>query len=463
MQLINIIKELQRRSRYTSIIDGLYESQKKIYNFLYNENKFICVSSPRRAGKSYTCLCLAVWKAGVTAYPGARMLFLGINRQSAIRTAYDLVVKICNKYSIQYEYNRASAIFTFTDTGSTLELGGWESVDQSTYLGAQFDLVFIDECSNCPGIFLASLINETIRPTLLDRHGKCIMVSSPKLGTDGPWYESCTIGKVGYDVVKLHTLDNLSLKHIYEAELDQLKTEHKGIDIFQIPWVRREYLGEFAIDESSKVYQLLDSSLIDMFEAATPRYVLAIDLGWSDACGFLIAATNKHERNFYVCESYKRSKMPLEDIIAKIEFYRNKYENLYMVIDCAGGGSMTLANEIATRFNLDLDALHADKTSKQHWIEIVNTTMRLGNLLIIRDTNQMLVDEIQKLPWKINKDNTREEDGKFENHLTDCLLYAFKNCYPHLNRPLRQISVEEEIRQSEEKRYKHQKRIYRSY
>jgi hypothetical protein len=92
-----------------------------------------------------------------------------------------------------------------------------------------------------------------------------------------------------------------------------------------------------------------------------------------------------------------------------------------------GGLGKAIAEELNYRFNLNLKP--AQKQHKLGYIELLNSALAAGDLLIV-DEERGLAEEWMDLPWK--DDGHTMEDPKHDNHLADARTYAWRECTSYL-------------------------------
>lgn len=167
--------------------------------------------------------------------------------------------------------------------------------DPRSLVGEGLDLAAFDEC----GLHLDQTWDESVRPTLLDRHGRALFVGVPK-GTRGLLYtahQKAVRGDEGWATFPASTFDNPFLP---APDLAQLRAEH---DAGQIPvrYYRQEYLAEFLPADGVVFEHVLECATApgrDEPEAGA-TYVFGVDWGkrnnWTAVSCFDI---NRREQAF---------------------------------------------------------------------------------------------------------------------------------------------------------------------
>lgn len=189
--------------------NDIYTYKKEWFNFIdYTPHKgqsmlhdappskrFIVACCGRRFGKSYAA---AREVEIVLTQPGKMVWVVAPSYQTSekiFRQVYEnLVIKLGYK---PLQYSQKEQILKFDWDGGISELRGKSAEHPSGLIGEGCDLVVVDEASKVPNF--KRLWEMYVRPTLSDKKGKCIMISTPDgfsyfyelylLGqTDKNWY-----------------------------------------------------------------------------------------------------------------------------------------------------------------------------------------------------------------------------------------------------------------------------------
>src|SRR4030067_1506011 len=151
---------------------NLHQSQEIVAS---DTHRFRVVNCGRRWGK--TTLAILEMVAKAVFKDDARVVYIAPTYQQARDIAWNALKKIC--IPVQINTNEARLEITIkTKNGGTsiIWLRGWESVE--TLRGQRFDFVVIDEIASMRKFCLNW--QEVIRPTLTDRKGDVLFVSTPK-------------------------------------------------------------------------------------------------------------------------------------------------------------------------------------------------------------------------------------------------------------------------------------------
>ena len=94
------------------------------------------------------------------------------------------------------------------------------------------------------------------------------------------------------------------------------------------------------------------------------------------------------------------------------------YEPTSVVCDTGGLGK-SIVEEMRARYGLPIKA--AEKKNKASYIEIMNSDLNANCVMVMQGLP--LLEEWDILQWD---DSFRKEDKRFDNHLSDAALYAYR-------------------------------------
>jgi phage terminase large subunit len=401
------------------------------------------VLTSRRSGKSWAAISILIYKC--LTNPNSECLFIGLNYKAVLKSGWKIAKRLLNKYNVNVNVNKTNLTIEF-DNGSLLYFGSCNhKEDADSFLGTAYHLVIIDEAGSFEPETLDYLIDEVIDPALAEVYGSIIMLGTPREYDGGKFYDATSkTNQSFWQTYSWKTSENIHIADAWASKIKQLVDEHPGVDIWSIPKIRREYLGQWAREESAYVYTIDSDSLIEKFIPNNPTYIMGLDIGYRDASAFVISAWNKYSNTYYIVESFKKSGMLYDDIANKIKYYRNKYKINIILVDSAGG-SKIIQESLDRYFNESTMPIQAaDKTEKHNHIEMFNTYMKLKRVKIVEKDNIELIKEMKELPLRRSKSGKLEEHPGYDNHLCDSLIYSWKYAYAYLELP-KIIPDEEEI------------------
>lgn len=429
--ILPIIAELERRAKPKFILDSLFEEQQEVSNC--NSRK-IAILCSRRSGKSHLSCALMIIKC---LKERSRCLYLGLTFASINRIAFEIILQLCEKFNIKVKPNKSLLLFEF-ENGSIIELAGAENIKADRFLGAAFDIIIIDEAASFSPEQLDYLIDSILMPTLIDRRGKIYLVGTPRRIESGRYYEVTTSCPNDWEVFKWGTDKNPYVAEQFQEEIESMKAANPNIEAE--PFFIREYLGQWCKDITDNVYKFNPNlNLISDIPEGEWRYILGVDIGWVDACAFVLTGWKRYDNKFYILKSQKKSAMLIEDIAEVIKVYIDNYQPLTIVCDTA---NRTVAEELQHRYSIPI--ISAEKTNKDDWIEVMNTEFILNRIKVVQTSNADYIEEISKLQWDYLTNGKRVEHPGHPNDCCDSGYYAFRHAYPYLERP--------EVKKTEEDR-----------
>lgn len=377
-------------------------------------------------------------------YPGANYLYLALTRQTAKVIMWDDVFKSLNRsYDLGMVPNE-SELSLRLDNGAKIWLGGADSSisELQKKLGGKLRKAHIDEA----GSFrqdVEALAIEYLEPALSDMQGQLSMSGTPT-ELNGTYFHKVTSGEIdhGWKVHTWNTFQNPHMREQWATQIARLENTYGKDLLYQLPWFRRMYLGEWVTDTDSLVYKYQHGrNSIDELPKGRYTYILGIDLGYDDATAFVLAAYNDFQKNLYFVEAFKQSGMDITAVARKIEHYQSKFDIYDMVVDNAAKQAV---EELKNRFNLPLEA--AEKHGKADYIEIMNGEFIEGKIKLVdpKGATQPLAEEYVSLIWDESKKPKRLEHPRCPNHCSDGGLYAWRKHLAYMSEPAKTEPTEQE-------------------
>lgn len=399
------------------LLDESYPEQAK---FVLDPALFVCAFTTRRAGKSSGFAYKFFRKA--QSYKGSDLMmpYIALTRDSARNIMWPVLQEISRKEGIGAEFKEST--LTCRAFGCDIKLFGADMRNFMDRLrGIKTPLATIDEVQGFRG-HVGELIDDVLTPAIGDFDDGQLCVA----GTPGPvpkgYFYDITTGKGGFSV---HTWSAFQNPYIKARRMVDLIMEKKGWS-WEHPTIRREWLGEWVADSDALVYKFDDAL---NRAAALPEgewtYVIGVDLGYDpDPTAFVVCAYSEHDHNLYVIETYKATKLIISDVVERMRYFERKYEGAITIVDAADKQAV---EEMKQRYGIGLIA--AEKHGKAGFIELMNSDMRRGLVKVV--SGEDLAEEWGNLIWDTESDK-RVEDGRYDNHLADACLYAWRYCYNYL-------------------------------
>lgn len=424
-----IVEALLQRRR---IVESCFEKQREpVLGALERGERQIAILTSRRAGKTNAVL-RAICRDALDN-PNRKYAYIGLSRITAENIVWKELEMINEEYKIGLELQgyRLRAIFP---NGSDITLYG---ADQPGWLkkfkGAKYRGVVIDEAGEYD-INLQDFIYRVIRPALVDLRGVLWLIGTPGIVSSGYWWEvsnpSPDKRAKGWNFYSWHSFDNPHIEEQYRDDIADLR-EIYGEELNQLPWFRREWLGEWCTDVSNNVYQYdPDRNRIESWSPhPADKYILGVDPGYTDAAAFVIGVYNDEKSDQLIfIECHRQTKMLLDEMADKVEEYMKKYPGLRVIGD---PGSAHFLAELRERRSIPVE--DAQKQKKQEAIQVMNNYLVAGKIKFLFPDTAPYEKEIIELKKEFRKSDEREESGvllgewkehpKMPNDLCDCGLY----------------------------------------
>lgn len=266
----------------------------------------------RRAGK--TTLAVEEMK-GKALYTNANIAYIAPTYQQARDIAWETLKKELQGAIKSINESRLEIKLNNTKGGeSMITLRGWESIE--SLRGQAFDMLVIDEVAMMRNFW--SSWQEVIRPTLTDRKGEVMFISTPR--GFNHFYELYNMALTDKDYASFHftTYDN---PHISVDEIEKSKKEITDTRFAQ------EYLADFKKVEGL-VYKEFDRSrhLYEKLPENTHFELLGgVDFGYTHPAAVIHVQKNPNTGDYYVDNEYYqkgRTEAQIADYVQSCGFNR---------------------------------------------------------------------------------------------------------------------------------------------
>jgi PBSX family phage terminase large subunit len=377
----------------------LTSAQKQIANC---KNRFRVINCGRRFGKTTLATLEIVGKAVMNE--NQRIAYVAPTYQQARDIAWNEIKRhLPPDSSANPEYNE-SRLEIKVNTGSTIVLRGWESIE--TLRGQAFDYIVIDEVAMMRNFW--SNWQEVIRPTLTDTRGKVMFISTPK--GFNHFYDLYNLATKDNDYASFHftSYDNpfLPVEELNKAK--QELTEDRFAQEYLADFRKTEGLVYKEFDRTKHIYKDIPINSV--------LYFAGIDFGFTNPCA-VISIKKDNDNKFYVTkEWYKTGKT--EDEVA--EYVAScKFNLAYPDPEAAS------AIETLRRHKIGLREVTKGKDSIRTGISIIRELFK-QNRLFIHESCENLVYELETYSYPDKKDLHNEEENpiKENDHALDALRYA---------------------------------------
>jgi len=300
-------------------------------------------------------------------------------------------------------YTARGNLKLITKTGSFIEC---KSTDDPTGLiGEGLDLLIGDEASRIKEVAW----REALRPTLSDRKGKGIFISTPK-GSKNWYFRDYRKGfknELNYKSWNCRSIDN---PYFPKDEWEHLIQEF-GIDN---PIFRQEFLAEF-IDDVGSVFRNINACVDGDFEEpfTLGKYSMGVDL--AKTTDYTVCYVIRHDtRHIVAWDRYNN--VPYDDQIERIVSLSKKYNNANILLDSTGVGDPVFD---LLRNRVNIKPYKFTNLSKENLIK--GLVIALENKEITYPNIETLIDELSIFEYQQSETGIMRYNAPDGEH-DDCVI-----------------------------------------
>lgn len=436
-----VVAEVQRRAEARSLclVDDNFPKQAA---FLRDPSRLKAALCTRRAGKSeggsrwLTEPCIQ--------FDGVNTLYVGLTKDTCRKIFWEGAIKpLIAKFKIPCKLNETRLEVKFPNGSFIYCLGmDVDKEEMKKLLGGKYKRILIDEAGSFR-VNLFKLVYEILKPSTADLLGEIALTGTPEDLTSGLFYEVTRQDgvprRLDWSVHEWNTFDNPYMAQQWEIEIDEMIAVNPRV--VETPMFKRMYLGKWEIDETRLVYKYnRERNWIAKLPEGDYTNGLGIDLGFNDDSSFVVSSYNGESPKLYLRHPFKKPGMIISDVGDKTNYYRGKYDILSYVID---GANKQAVEELRKRFAIPF--ISADKAGKAEFIDIFNSELIQGNIVLVGDDCDIIEKEWNNLIWDDRSTTKREEHPACANHLSDAILYIWRNQYQYLyQKPVKAVKKTEE-------------------
>ncbi len=418
-----------RPSRAAAMLGACFPQQRKAILDPARLKAFFCT---RRAGKSWAIGLYLLLVA--MAFPHSSCLYLGLTRASAHGIMNKDVFRVLNdRFRIGAKWKESASRWELPN-GSFIYLRGADAnaYEISKVVGQKYRAAVLDEVSKYR-YSVHDMVYGSLIPAMGDDLGTIVLAGTPSNITAGLFYEVTARGMPGWTVHHWTWQDNVyRIANLQKAHDDLVAANP---DIVKTPLYRQEWLGEWVVDTSALVYKFRED-LNTVGALPKPReqytYILGVDLGFTDPSALVVAAYHENDPTLYLVYARKEKGLIISDVAVLIQglWYqpsmglRGPYPFAAMIADAS---ALQGVEEMRQRHGIPLEA--AEKPGKRGVIEVLNSDLQTGRIKLLPQA-MAIAEEWTALVWDEKKLGSLprrwEEDPRFENHLADATLYAWR-------------------------------------
>lgn len=456
---IALLREAQRRRAQDpeTYLSDLFPEQRK---FVEDDSPNKVALCSRRAGKSHGSVVHMALAANKR--PGIPISFLALTRASAKRIIWSPLHEFNRRYNIGIEFNNSELVATFPN-GTPIYVSGADKAELiERFRGPKYSTVVIDETASFGTSTLEKLIDDVLEPAVMDVAGSIVVMGTPGAIPSGYFYDISTGAKPGWSKHHWTLVDNPHLPHAKQYLANLLIKKGWREDH---PTYQREWLGRWVRDLGSLVYPYdPQRNRIDRLPSLPEngwRYVLGIDFGVVDATAIVVLAWHEHDPTVYVIESESRKGIIPSDAAVWVKQLQKRYD-FSRIIGDTGGLGKAFSEEMRRRHGIPVQP--AQKADKRGFQELMGDDLKSSSIKVIGSKNAGLIEEWQTIQWQ---EDRSKEDDRFENHLADAALYAWRECkaytaeipVPPRTSPLSEDEIREAIVRKEQEALERLRRL----
>lgn len=366
-------------------------------------HRFRVLCMGRRFGKTTLAIEEMIGKA--LSKSGTRVAYIAPTYQQARDIAWEQLKTRVLPIVINVNESRLEIKVKSQEGGESLIVfKGWESIE--SLRGQFYDFIVIDEVAMMRNFWIGW--EEVIRPTLTDRKGEVMFISTPK--GFNHFYDLYKMEEQHRDTYKSFHFTSFDNPHIPHEELEEAKKELPENKFAQ------EYLASFRKSEGlvykefDRVKHLYNSE--DIRTTLTQRIILGVDFGYTNpTCVLVIQKDN--EGNYWIDDEWYRTGKTNIEII---EYCKSKKPN-YIYADPAEPDRI----EEMKRHKLYVKDVDKDVSSG---IDRVRALFKENKITVNRRCVN-LISELESYSYPDKKPDRNEQENpiKENDHCVDALRY----------------------------------------
>lgn len=393
-----------------------------------DSHRFRVLNCGRRFGK--TVLAIEEMVGVAIKKKDRRVAYFAPTRDDAREITWGMLIKKCENV-ITYKNESLLQIKIMTEDGgeSMIALYGWESVqERGKGRGLANDFIVCDEVSSYRNFWVGW--NEVLSPTLIDRRGSAMFISTPK--GFNHFYDLYNTESKDDNYRSFHftSYDN---PYIPQEEIEREK-KSKPEDTFA-----QEYMADFR-KQQGLVYKEFsrERHLFDSMPTNITEKIAGIDFGFTNPTAVIHIVRDSDENYFVTDEWYKtgRTEEQMAEYVRSCNFNR-------VYPDPENPSAI----EVLNSKGIAVVEVTKNKTSIPSGISRIRDLFKMGKLYIHRSCINLISElETYAYPEKRPDNNEEENPIKEHDHALDALRYALNT-----NKPDNILTGEERARMSIER------------
>ena len=359
-------------------------------------HRFRVVNCGRRFGK--TTLAVEEIKGKAISAPNRRIAYIAPTYQQARDIAWDMLKKELHGATLNVNESRLElTVATVKGGESMIVLRGWEAVE--TLRGQAFDLIILDEVASYRNFWVGW--QEVLRPTLTDRKGEAMFISTPK--GFNHFYDLFNTPDKDFANFRFTTYDNpfIPIEEIEDAS-NQITPDRFS----------QEYMADFTKSEGLiyKEFRREKHTYDELPETLFTETISGIDFGFTHPAAVLTIKID-HAGTYWVDDEwYKTQRTDLQ-----IAEYAEQQKFNYVYPDPESPSAI----EELKRKNINVREVSKGMDSVEAGIDKVREFL-LADKLKINKKCVNLIYEFESYAYKEGSEKPEKEN----DHALDALRYA---------------------------------------
>jgi len=368
-----------------------------------SNKRFRVVNAGRRFGK--TVLASEEIK-GIALAKKARIVYIAPTLQQARDIMWQMLKKELLPITLKSREAPSLELEVMNKDGETslILLRGWEAIE--TLRGQAFDLVVLDEVASMRNFWIGW--NEVLSPTLIDRKGQCLFISTPKGFNHFYDLYNLYLKDSTYESFHFTTYDNPNIPR-EEIEREKLSKPENTF--------AQEYMADFRKQEGLvyKEFQR-DRHVKSMTIDSPDEYLAGIDFGFTNPTAVIPLKRYGDDKYHVPFEWYKtgRTDEQIKDYVKSCNFNR-----VYPDPESPS------AIEVMNQAGIQVVEVIKNKDSIKNGIDRVRSLLKQNKLTIDPSCINLIAEfETYAYPEKRPDSNEQENPIKENDHALDALRYA---------------------------------------
>lgn len=420
------------------IVSELHPKQREVLEALIAGNRFVALTCSRRAGKTHLIASLIVYRL-IDAMFGQEVVFAAPTLARGKELIWQEICRLVEKYHLGWHMVGNTAKIR-TQAGALFRITGLDNkkIIGKAARGGDTVAFLCDESQEFPHLLEQLLV--AAGPALSQRRGWFIASGTPGPTKRGHWHKIAHGGD-GFTPLHWDMTQNPKLGRPGE-EILQEEMERNGWGPTH-PTFLREYRGLWVEDHTLMVCEFsraknattivpgYDPPRFDENGKLVPstwRHFIGVDYGFSpDPCAWVVGAAHPHQNLVAIVHVEKHERLTSDEIAAKTQELFTKYQARSIVGDSASGGA-TFIQDWNQRYGrlANVQMRHAEKHDKAGSIDVLNTELRTGRLLLLIPAAESLAVEMETLQWKDPEHSDILSGKDYPDHAFDACRYMLR-------------------------------------